>query len=239
MVKRKITATRHARRAFNLVEMIITSLLVGVIAIGVIPLFTRAISNNIYGADASQLASFLRSGTERVQQVSANDGVLLADNNAGDPLDPGGLNPKNTQTDPNDWIFSDNTTIRSVPVYYDSGARDSTTKADKVLGDESWKPDGVNPTGIFLWRQRREIREYSVADVFRGNISVNTGGGSATLTPLGNPKLFDTPLELTGRPDIREIRMIVESTKGGIDSGAASTPTGIKQKSLVKIYRAF
>ncbi len=225
-----------SRRAFNLVEMIITSLLVGVIAIGVIPLFTRAISNNIYGADASQLASFLRSGTERVQQVSANDPILGLDTN---PLPADPTEGSNNQADPDDWIYTDTMTLRSVPVYFDSGPRDNNTKADQTLGDESWKAADVTPTGIFLWRQRREIREFSVADVFRGNISVTSGAGAATLSPLGNPKLFDSPQPLTGKADIREIRMIVESTKGSIDNTVAATPSGIKQKAIVKIYRAF
>lgn len=231
MAKNPPSPPRNAGRAFSLVEMIVTSLLVGVIVIGVVPLFTRAVSNNIYGADASQLSAFLRSGTERVQQVSVNETAISLDSNVG-------TNP--TTGNSLDYIFTDATAVRSVPLFYDSGVRDPSTQADDVVGDESWVPQSTTPTGLFLWRQRREIREFSVADIFRGNISVNSSSGTNTLSPLGNPKLFDTPLPITGGlADIREIRMIVESTKGGIDGNTAATPSGIKQKASVNIYRAF
>lgn len=226
-------ALRKDKRGFSLVEMIITSLLVGVIVLGVVPLFTRAVSNNIYGADASQLASFLRSGAERVQQRSAND-VAFKEESSNVGTNPVG----DPNVDPDDYLFTDANALRSIPTFYDTGVRDSITQADVELGDEQWIEQGVAPTGIFLWRQRREVREFSVADVFRGNISVDSSGGS-TLSPLGNPKLFDSPQPLTGMSDIKEIRMIVESSKGVIGSDAVATPSGLKQKAIVMTYRAF
>ncbi len=194
MANRTASNRRQSGRAFSLIEMIITSLLVGVIVIGVVPLFTHAVTNNIYGADASQLASFLRSGTERVQQVSANDAVLVQDNNAGGALDPSGTNPGNTATDPDDWIFSDSTATRSVPTYYDSGLRNTLTKSDETLGDEVWRAEGATPAGLFLWRQRREIREFSVADIFRGNISVTARRGRRRCSPRSATPSFSIRL---------------------------------------------
>jgi type II secretory pathway pseudopilin PulG len=197
------------RRAFSLPELIITTLLVGIIVIGIVPLFTRAISNNIYGADASQLASFLRSGAERVQQRSANAQAF--------------------------------TTEGTTVTLYDSGPRAGLNNGDAKLGDERWVPelidgDPTEPQGMFLWVQTRTVTGYSVADVFRGNIKV---GGNA-LVPLGDPKLFDNPGVFYGKPDVSEIRMVVESMKGGRDNPeAASTPSGIKQKATVGQYRAF
>ena len=233
------TASHPAPRAFSLVEMIITSLLVGIIVIGIIPLFVRAVTNNIYGADASQLASFLRSGAERIQQRSANDAAF-------------GTESYTTAADgeavANENLLSDTNVKRTAPLYYDTGARNSVTKADDKLGDETWTTFDTAAVGVRLWRQRREIREYSVADIFRGNISVGGAGGSA-LQPLGNPKLFDSPQPYSGRGDITEIRMIVESMRGGITgdidrpagtiAGVATTPSGVKQKAVVNVYRAF
>lgn len=231
MTKEAIHRPARSKKAFSLVEMIVTSLLVGVIVIGVVPLFTRSISNNIYGADASQLASFLGSGAERVQQRSANDGVFTTESNNDTGTD--------APTVPEDEkIFTDKQVLRSVPVFFDTGARDTTTNADALLGDEKWTEDTASAEGVLLWRQRREVREFLVADVFRGNISID--GGSPALTPLGNPKLFDNPqLERTGLADITEIREIVESMRGGLGKEIASTPSGLKQKAVVKIYRVF
>jgi type II secretory pathway pseudopilin PulG len=206
-IKQK-ASTALSRRAFNLVEMIITSLLVGIIAIGIVPLFTRSISNNIYGADASQAASFLRSGAERVQQRSANASA-----------------------------FTSEGTLAS---YYDSGQRGTNGRGDLKLGDERWVPESIDgdptePVGLFLWVQTRTINGYSVADVFRGNIAVSGTG----LVPLGDPKLFDNPGKYYGKPDVTEIRTMVESMKGGRGKVVASTATGIKQKATVGQYRAF
>lgn len=217
------------RHAFSLVEMIVTSVLIGMIVIGIVPLFTRAIINNAYGADASQLASFLRSGAERIQQRSANDPSFSQESYstavAGEAV--GG-----------EVLTSDANVTRLAPTYFDTGARNSVTKADDMLGDERWISFSTATTGHRLWRQRREIREYSVADVFRGNVSV--ASGSATLLPLGNPKLFDNPQPRTGRADITEVRIIVESVKGGLNNNeAALTATGIKQMSTVNVHRAF
>lgn len=204
-----------AGKAFTLVEMIITSLLVGVIVLGIVPLFTRAVTNNVYGADASQLASFLRSGAERIQQRSANAAAFGTEGNP--------------------------------TTYFDTGERNSVTKADDILGDEQWVPelksDGTEaePKGIFLWTQERQVIGYSVADVFRGNIKV----GGNTLEPLGNPKLFDNPDIYTAKPDVTEIRMTVQSlrggkaTTGGQADGVNLTPSGIKQWATVSQFRAF
>lgn len=202
-------------RAFTLVEMIITSLLVGVIVLGIVPLFTRAVTNNVYGADASQLASFLRSGAERVQQRSANAAAFGTE---GNPV-----------------------------LFFDTGKRNSATKADDILGDEKWVPENgddgtaTEPEGIFLWTQERELIGYSVADVFRGNIKV----GGTDLVPLGNPKLFDNPGQYTAKPDVSEIRMTVQSLRGGRAStggptdSVSATPSGIKQWATVSQFRAF
>ena len=209
------TRQKEAQKAFTLVEMIITSLLVGVIVLGIVPLFTRAVTNNVYGADASQLASFLRSGAERIQQRSANAAAFGTE---GNPV-----------------------------LYFDTGKRSSTTKADDILGDEKWVPEldddgtATEPEGIFLWTQERQVIGYSVADVFRGNIKV--GGGD--LVPLGNPKLFDNPDVFTAQPDVREFRMTVQSLRGGKALGGgpvrstSATPSGIKQWATVSQFRAF
>lgn len=217
------------RRGLTLLETLIAGGLMGLIVIGILPLFTRAIISNAYGADASQLASFLRSGAERIQQRSANDPSFAQESYttavAGEAVG-------------DEVLTSDGNVTRLAPTYLDTGARNSLTRADDMLGDERWTNFSAPTTGHRLWRQRREIREYSVADVFRGNVSV--ASGSATLIPLGNPKLFDSPQPISGRADITEVRIIVESTKGGLnDNEAAMTATGIKQMSTVNVHRAF
>lgn len=224
------------RRALSLVEMIITSVLLGMIVIGIVPLFTRAIINNAYGADASQLASFLRSGAERIQQRSANDPAFGLES-YDTPVAGEAVGGETLISDPANDPDNPREVLRMAPTYFDSGARNSLTKADDVLGDERWISFTATTTGMRLWRQRREVREYSVADVFRGNVSV--AAGSAVLLPLGNPKLFDNPQPISGRADITEVRIVVESVKGGIGNKVAVTPTGIKQLSTVNVHRAF
>jgi type II secretory pathway pseudopilin PulG len=57
-----------AAGGYSLVEVLIAAALLLFIAIGVIPLFTRSIINNVAGADSTSLTSFSRSTTEALYQ---------------------------------------------------------------------------------------------------------------------------------------------------------------------------
>jgi type II secretory pathway pseudopilin PulG len=56
-------AARH-QRGFSMVEGLIAAALIGVVAVGIIPLFTRAMSDNLTGADYTRVTNFAKSKEE-------------------------------------------------------------------------------------------------------------------------------------------------------------------------------
>lgn len=55
-------------RGFSLIEVLIASALFLVVLLGVIPLFTRSMINNVQGRDASTMAAFSRERAEQMLQ---------------------------------------------------------------------------------------------------------------------------------------------------------------------------
>lgn len=52
------------QRGFTVIETLIALALIGVVAVGVIPLFTRAISDNLAGADYTRVTNYAKSKEE-------------------------------------------------------------------------------------------------------------------------------------------------------------------------------
>jgi prepilin-type N-terminal cleavage/methylation domain-containing protein len=232
------------QRAFSLIESVVTVALVGIIVIGVVPLFGRAILNNVYGADASQLTAFTRTGLESLLQRTANSNTFVDDATGSD------------DTSVEEQFRSAQTVLRYNPNYFDMGERRSYG-TDKEIGDERWIADPEDAEGVLVWRAYLEKREYGYADVHIGTVSVEGGA----LAQTGHPKLFDVPLDILDDSgdriagfaggDISELRMIVESLKGsdyrntsetGDGSGlnrVAMTATGIHQRVRVSTLHVF
>ena len=52
------------QRGFSMIEALIAAALIGVVAIGVIPMFTRAMSDNMAGSDYTRVSNYARSDEE-------------------------------------------------------------------------------------------------------------------------------------------------------------------------------
>lgn len=66
-------APPSSQRGFSLIEVLIASALFLVVLLGIIPLFTRAMVNNVQGRDASTMAGFSRERAEQLLQVPFNN----------------------------------------------------------------------------------------------------------------------------------------------------------------------
>lgn len=64
---------RRAESGFSLIEVLIASALFLIVLLGIIPLFTRAMMNNVRGRDASTMAGFSRERAEQLLQVPFNN----------------------------------------------------------------------------------------------------------------------------------------------------------------------
>jgi prepilin-type N-terminal cleavage/methylation domain-containing protein len=70
--QRRVGPPHRSARGFTLIEVLIAAALLLAIAIGVLPLFTRAIISNVEGFDHTRVANAARSRTEQFAQYPFN-----------------------------------------------------------------------------------------------------------------------------------------------------------------------
>lgn len=71
-----LTRKRGHSPGFNLIEVLIASVLFLVVALGVLPLFQRAIRTNTAGQNSTDVANVARSQVERYMQIDYNSPLL-------------------------------------------------------------------------------------------------------------------------------------------------------------------
>ncbi|HEV3459034.1 MAG TPA: prepilin-type N-terminal cleavage/methylation domain-containing protein [Thermoanaerobaculia bacterium] len=67
-IRRKLEA-----RGFSMIETLIAAALIGVVAIGIIPLFTRAMTDNMVGADYTRVTNYAKSKEEDFTRAQFTD----------------------------------------------------------------------------------------------------------------------------------------------------------------------
>ncbi len=70
---------KHGATGFTLIEVLIASVLLMVIALGTLPLFMRSIIDNASGRESTQLSNFARSQIEEYSQLDFNSAPLTID----------------------------------------------------------------------------------------------------------------------------------------------------------------
>jgi hypothetical protein len=61
---------RHRERGVSLVEVLIAALLLVIVALGLVPLLTRAMVSNVSGADSTTVSNYAKTGAENLRQAS-------------------------------------------------------------------------------------------------------------------------------------------------------------------------
>ncbi|MEM1245436.1 MAG: prepilin-type N-terminal cleavage/methylation domain-containing protein [Acidobacteriota bacterium] len=61
---------------FSLIEVLIAAALLLIVSVGILPMFTRSITNNLQGKQATEATNLARSELERMIQLPANDPAL-------------------------------------------------------------------------------------------------------------------------------------------------------------------
>jgi type II secretory pathway pseudopilin PulG len=171
-----------AAAGFSVVEVLIAAAIFLIIAVGILPLFTRAMNSNLIGNDYMNAANHGRSGLENFMQVDFESPNLT--------LDPGA-------------------TSKDFVDYWTAG---DPNKA----GDEKWVT--TVPAGqLALWTRTGTVRQYGISALADGNLETSEalpGGTDATFVHL------------------KEVRMTVQSTRGGGPLGGGKTVT-------LRVLRAF
>lgn len=73
---------RRRAAGFSLIETILASLILLVVALGVLPLFTRAMASNRAGADSTSLANMATAGAEELYQLPFDHALLTVPDGA-------------------------------------------------------------------------------------------------------------------------------------------------------------
>ena len=68
-----LPAERHGAAGFSIIEALIAAAVLLIIALGLLPLFTRSISDNVSGNDASQATNGSRTQVEELLNVPFNN----------------------------------------------------------------------------------------------------------------------------------------------------------------------
>ncbi|MEM9554919.1 MAG: hypothetical protein AAGC60_11715 [Acidobacteriota bacterium] len=212
---------RRGARGFSLVELIFSTFLILIVAVGILPLFMRAIQNNVSGGDSSDLITILRSGNESMSFSSLSD-LHLGDQEA---------------------VASDSMFLEIPFTVLHTGARDPITGNDQTIGDEEWVADGDPATGLGTWQRSTRIFFHPIADVMPGIVSVGADTGGATFETVGHPQLFDDPIPVAQAQsefnNLVRIEIEVESTQQGADGSPIGGPVKRYKEMAVSRVRVF
>ena len=149
-----------APAGFSLVEVVIASAIFLVIAIGVLPLFTRSINSNLIGNDYMNAANHGRSGLETFHQMDFNSAALSPDPAAtskevkdywsqGDPQKTGDEGWLATPPTTAQTLWQRTTTVRQYSV---NALADGNLKTDEAL------PGGTDPIFVHLKEIRIQVQ---------------------------------------------------------------------------------
>ena len=180
---------------YTLLEVLFATLLLLVVAVSVMPLFSRSIQSNLIGGRASEMAAFVTQDVEVLNQK-------LVDHEDWD-LD--------IETCP------DGTRCVSLGEQFWLVPIDSNDK--RHLTDGRWTDDETeaDDDALVVWRRAAEVRKYTYSDVLPGIINID----GTTLTPRGHPELFDVPIVNDDGADatsahLVEVRVAIDLNESGV-----------------------
>jgi prepilin-type N-terminal cleavage/methylation domain-containing protein len=145
---------RRGERGFSLIEVIIASLIMLLVALAVIPLFSMAASSNLQGASSTSAANYARDRLELMWQLPFNDAKLTI---------TGGTTVKSYEyfdAGTNAWV---DLGIRTTPPAWPAAAvwrRVTTVRQFNVddLSDAGALPTGTNPEIITMKEVTVEVQ---------------------------------------------------------------------------------
>lgn len=188
----------------SLIETLIATALMGFIAVGIFPLFHRALANNISGSDSNQASQHGKSELEGLLALPFDSQVF--DMNT--PLIEHVVESEGP---------ADKMTLSEL--YWDSEAytRDAVSgETTRHLSSGAWIQDQDAARGLVIWRRRSVVRQYSRTDIADGVIDVQNPDQIVT---QGHPQLFDSPLKRDAPESLvnfKEEDVTLESLRPGV-----------------------
>lgn len=252
----------------SLIEVLIAMLLLLTVFMGSLPLFTRAVSTNQRGADASQMASFLNSSFEELNQASINhDSFVNAlqtstqlsnyyDASEGGDEDSAKIGAKALQLTDADFSNLRGTDFYrgTVPQVLDSGPKTADTKLDHYIGDERWRTldDLDEVEGDLRWIRDVFFFNYDLSDVHIGTVAVGNGAAGYQTGDDPDEEGESRPTEAgtlvqQGHPKLYDSPLgwddrnppDLREVRVAIRSAASSTPVSTGSRLVVGQFRVY
>ena len=146
-------AARRGEAGFSLVEALIAAAILLIIALGLLPVFSRAINDNVSGNDATQATNGSRTELEEMLQLPFGNTRLVVASGQ-------------TQTQAKD--------------YYTRAKADAATGTYKI-GDatEGWTTDATAAgRGPILWNRTTTVQQYGITDLNDGKLDTPLDGST-------------------------------------------------------------
>lgn len=159
---------RGARRGFSFIEVLVALGLFLVIAVGILPVFTRAIRSNQASNEASRVSNHARSRMEVFMQVGFNSPDMTLD--AGNEKE---IDEYYSYKD-DKWVMGDTPPATDQPVWrrtakvrqYHISALLTAINGDGVLNPDDTLPAGSDPSNVHFKRITMEVESGEEGSVF-------------------------------------------------------------------------
>jgi len=144
-------AVRRGEAGFSIIEALIAAAILLIIALGLLPVFSRAINDNVTGNDATQATNGSRTEVEELLQLPFGNTRLLV---------ASGQNKTETKD------------------FYTRAKADPSTGAYEI-GDatEGWTTD-ASGRGPVLWNRTTTVQQYGITDLNDGKLDTPLDGST-------------------------------------------------------------
>ncbi len=188
----------------SLLETLIASAMLLIIAVAIFPMFHRAVDNNISGAESTQAAQHTRTEIEDLFTLPLDSDVFdMANPLVGHTV--GSAGATGDEMSLGTFLFDPMANVGTGDLYDRS----------YPMAPGSWIVDENTAVGQIRWERTAIIRQYAYSDIAEGVIDASTGN---QLVTKGHPLLFDSPLTKDA-PDaqihFREQEVSIESRRVG------------------------
>jgi type II secretory pathway pseudopilin PulG len=134
-----------------MIEALVAAAILLIIALGLLPVFSRAINDNVAGSDATQATNGSRTQVEELLQMPFNNQRLVV---------PAGGDKK-----------------LEIKDYWTRGKADSGADTYEIGGDtEGWTTDAAG-RGPVLWNRTTTVQQYAIGDLNDGKLDSPLDGG--------------------------------------------------------------
>jgi len=149
--RRHRPAVRRGEAGFSIIEALIAAAILLIIALGLLPVFSRSINDNVTGNDATQATNGSRTELEELLQMPFNNQRMV--------------------------VASGQTKTETKDLYTRAKADPSTGAYEIGDATEGWTAD-ASGRGPVLWNRTTTVQQYGITDLNDGKLDTPLDGST-------------------------------------------------------------